>query len=68
MVIQRKQRKAAPTRSSLPTAPHQLRIAFDSLLLRGINPSERSKVVSDLASLLLRAAGVAAEERDDDRI
>ena len=32
----------------------------------GMSPSERSMTLTRLASLLLEAAGVAAEERDDD--
>lgn len=32
-----------------------------------MSPAERGTVLARLASLLLEAAGVAAEERDDDR-
>ena len=48
------------------TAPHQLSIAFDSIHLRGMTPSERAKVLAHLARLLMQAAGVATGERDDD--
>jgi hypothetical protein len=52
----------------LPTpAPRQLSMALDSARLRGMSPAERGMVLARLASLLLEAAGVAAEERDDDR-
>jgi hypothetical protein len=39
---------------------------FDSGRLRGMSPSERSTALAQPASLLLKAAGVAAGERDDD--
>jgi hypothetical protein len=55
-------------RRSPPAARQQLNIALDSLLLRGMSPSERSKVVAHLASLLIQAAGVTTEEPDDDRL
>jgi len=42
-------------------------MALDSARLRGMSPAERGTVLARLASLLLEAAGVAAEERDDDR-
>jgi hypothetical protein len=57
-----------PIGLSPPAVPHQLSIAFDSLLLREMSPSERSKVVAHLASLLTQAAGAATEEPDDDRL
>jgi hypothetical protein len=60
-------RKAVvPIRLSPPAAPHQLSIGFNSPLLRGMSPSERSKVVAHVASLLIQAAGVATEGHDDD--
>ena len=56
-----------PPRPTLPpAAPRQLSMAFDSRTLRGMSPSERSMTLARLANLLLEAAGVAAEERDDD--
>jgi hypothetical protein len=48
------------------TAPHQLKMPFDSARLRGISPADRKTVLARLASLLLEAAGVAAGERADD--
>lgn len=51
---------------SLPTTAQQLSIAFDSVPLRGMSPTERAKVRAHLAHLLMQAAGVATEERDDD--
>lgn len=49
----------------LPAQPHQLSIALDSISLRGMSPSEREKVLTQLASLLLLAAGAATRECDD---
>lgn len=50
----------------LPAAPRQLSIPFGSGTLRGISASERRVAIARLIRLLLEAAGVAAEERDDD--
>ena len=50
----------------LPAAPHQLSIPFASRELRRISASDWRTAVARLAQLLLEAAGVAAEERDDD--
>ena len=52
---------------ALPAAPHQLSIPFASRELRGISASDRRIALARLAQLLLEAAGVAAEERDDDK-
>ena len=51
----------------LSAAPRQLSIAFDSSRFRGMTPSERRVAVARLASLLLEAANIAAEERKDDQ-
>ena len=59
--------KNSPAPAVLSAAPHQLSIAFDSARLRGMNFSERRIAVARLASLLLEAANIAAEERDDDQ-
>ena len=48
------------------TAPQQLSIAFDSIRLQGMSPSERAKVLAHLARLLMLAAGAATGEHDDD--
>ena len=58
--------KSPPTSALPPTAPRQLSIPFDSARLRGMSPSDRSTVLTRLASVLLEAAGVADGERDDD--
>ena len=54
------------TQFSLPTPSRQLSIAFDSVTLRGLLPTERAKIVAHLASVLLQAAGAVEEEHDDD--
>jgi hypothetical protein len=51
----------------LSAAPRQLSIPFDSARLGGMTPSERRVALARLASLLLEAANIAAEERDDDQ-
>ncbi len=59
-------RRRLPTPTLPAAAPRQLSISFDSGRLRGINSSERRTALARLARLLLEAAGVVAEERDDD--
>lgn len=54
-----------PPLLSPPTRPHQLSIALDSINLQGMSPSEREKVLTQLASLLLLAAGAATTESED---
>ena len=49
-----------------PNLPRQLSMALDSVSLRGMSPSERRTALARLASLLMEAAGVAAEESDND--
>jgi hypothetical protein len=51
---------------SLPTTVRQLSIAFDSIPLRAMSPTERARVLTQLARLLMLAAGVVKAERDDD--
>ncbi|MFL6605724.1 MAG: hypothetical protein ACJ8R9_30970 [Steroidobacteraceae bacterium] len=52
--------------SPLP-AQSQISMAFESAGLLGLSSAERTKVVIQLARLLMLAAGVAAKERDDER-
>jgi hypothetical protein len=54
-----------PPLLSPPAQPHQLSIALDSINLGGMSRSEREKVLTQLASLLLLAAGAPARESDD---
>lgn len=49
------------TSSSVPT-PWQKTIPFESTLTRGLTDSERTKVVKQLAHVLLLAAGVTSQE------
>jgi hypothetical protein len=57
--------RSLPT-PALPAASRQLSIPFDSGRLRGISLSDRRTALARLTRLLLEAAGVAAEEHDDD--
>ncbi len=50
----------------LPLAARQLSIPFESGRLRGISALDRRVALARLTLLLLEAAGVAVEERDDD--
>jgi hypothetical protein len=50
----------------LPAAGRQLSIPFESRRLRGISALDRRVALARLTLLLLEAAGVAVEERDDD--
>jgi hypothetical protein len=59
-------RPVPATRLLLPTTPHQLRIAFETIPLRGIPQAERIKVIAHLANILLQAAGAPTGEHDDD--
>ena len=54
---------------AVPSAvPRQLSIPFDSARLRGMSRSGRRAAVTQLASVLLEAANVAAKEGDDDEL
>ena len=57
----------SPASGVLSVASRQLSIPLDSAMLRGMSPSERRAAVTQLASVLLEAANVAAEEGDDDQ-
>ena len=47
--------------SPAPTAPRQLSIVFESLALEGMSPGQRANAVTQLAMLLLQAAGVQTQ-------
>lgn len=47
------------------TAARQLTMVFDTVTLRSMMPGERAAAVTQLAVLLMEAAGAAMEERDD---
>jgi hypothetical protein len=57
--------KTPPTSMPLSAAPRQLSMPFDSARLRGMTPVERRISLARLATLLLEAANVVAEESDD---
>lgn len=57
----------SPAPRVLPAAPRQLSIPFDSTGLRGMAASERRVALARLARLLLEAADIAIEERDNDQ-
>ena len=52
----------------MPTAtPHQTSLAFTSVQLSGMTPSQRAQALSCLATLLMLAAGADREANDDQR-
>ena len=56
-----------PSRSKpQPRMSRQLMIELDPVRARAVNPAEHGIVRSVLAALLMQAAGVQVEERDDD--
>ena len=57
-------RKSNPPPTMLP---RQIAIAFESSATRGLTDPERMKAVRCLAHLLMLTAGIAAEERGDER-
>ncbi len=59
-------RPVAATRLSFPTASRQLSIAFETLPIRGIPQTERAKIITHLANILLQAASAVTEGHDDD--
>jgi hypothetical protein len=55
-----------------PKAPavepaRQLTLIFDNSRLEGLGPTERDKIISALAQILMQAAGLNVEELDDDK-
>ena len=48
-------------------APHQISLAFTSVQLAGMNPSQRARALSCLTNLLMLAAGGAGQEASDDQ-
>jgi hypothetical protein len=51
----------------LAVAQHQISLAFTSVQLSGMNPSQRARALSCLANLLMLAAGGAGQEANDDQ-
>ena len=64
-IVQEEQHEKLPAPAVLSAAPRQLSIVFDLARLRGMTFSERRIAVARLASLLLEAANIAAEELED---
>lgn len=58
--------KALPPPSTLTIPARQLSMPLDTPQMRGLSDAERSAVVARLATLLMAAAGVAAEESSHD--
>jgi hypothetical protein len=57
--------RPSPKSLPLPAQARQLSIAYEPIQLRGISPSEREKVLTHLARLLILAAGAETGESDD---
>ena len=51
----------------LAVAPRQGSLAFTSVQLSGMNPSQRARALSCLANLLMLVAGGTDEEANDDQ-
>ncbi len=51
----------------LPVTPRQSSLAFTSVQLSGMNPSQRARALSCLSHLLMLAAGGADQEANDDQ-
>jgi hypothetical protein len=49
-----------------PMAPRQMSIAFESAVIQDLTASERTSVVTQLACLLLQAAGRPTGDDDDE--
>jgi len=45
----------------------QLNLLFDNNMLQGLDSTERDKIISALAQILMQAAGLSVEELDDDK-
>jgi hypothetical protein len=58
--------KNLPTPALPSKPPRQLTMALDSVSVRGMSLSEHRTVLTQLATLLMEAAGIAAGERGDD--
>lgn len=59
---QKWRKKALP-----PPQWRQISMVFETIRLHGLTSAERKKAVARLAQVLMLAAGVATEERDDER-
>jgi hypothetical protein len=59
-------RPIAATRRVPPAASRQLSIAFETIPVREIPQTERAKIVTHLANILLQAASAATGDGNDD--
>lgn len=48
------------------TPDRQINLLFENNKLEGLNASEREKIISTLAQILMQAAGLSIEELEDD--
>jgi len=55
-----------PTVPAPSVTPRQLDILFDFIPTEGMSASECAKTIARLANLLIQAAGLVTQERDDD--
>ena len=66
--VSRLRRLLTTSASPEPQPQRQLSMTFESPVLQGMNSSERSNVIAQLAVVLLQAAGVPAREVDDEQL
>ena len=60
--------RSVTTSASPPSkSQHQLGLTFESPVLQGMTPNERSNVIAQLAVVLLQAAGVQPREAQDEQ-
>ena len=60
--LQKTRKRALP-----PPQSRQIGMAFETMRLQGLTSAERKKAVIRLAQVLMLAAGLATEERNDER-
>ncbi len=54
-------------RLPVPASSRQMKLLFDKNRLDGVAPTERNKIISALAQILMQAAGLRVEELEDDQ-
>ena len=54
-------------RLPVPAPNRQMKLLFDKNRLDGVAPTERNKIISVLAQILMQAAGLRVEELEDDQ-
>ncbi|WP_080484170.1 hypothetical protein [Burkholderia cenocepacia] len=59
--------KGVPARTQSPVVtPRQMSMRFDNAELQGMTAAQRARAITNLASLLIQAAGVTGKGCDDD--